>query len=262
MRTAPLLLLAACHAAPSGSPGTDRATVLTAAGVEQPRGLDWPDETAAQPSRKTFRNVHALAGVSSERFMAAMQSMRRNVGLECLDCHLREDYSSDAKKPKIRARQMLQMTARINLDLFGGNPVVTCFTCHLGRRLPPQPAFAAARAAELSPTPLAAAEAERPATEVYRNVQVFDDVKAGELLPIMSWFTQQLGVSCTHCHEDGGRWESDGKRAKRRARQMLLMVGNVARLHYKGSTPVTCGTCHRGEVRPARTPADLAAGQN
>ena len=42
---------------------------------------------------------------------------------------------------------------------------------------------------------------------------------------------------------------------------MLLMVGNLARLYYQGSTPVTCGTCHRGDTRPARTPADLAAGQ-
>ncbi len=98
MRTAPLLLLAACEAAPSSLPKTDPATVLTAAGVEQPRVLDRPEETAAQTARKTFRNVHALGGVSSERFLAAMQSMGRNVGLRGLDCHVQQDYSSDEKR--------------------------------------------------------------------------------------------------------------------------------------------------------------------
>lgn len=39
------------------------------------------------------------------------------------------------------------------------------------------------------------------------------------------------------------------------------MVDDVARLFYQGSTPIVCGTCHRGEVRPARTPAELAAVQ-
>jgi photosynthetic reaction center cytochrome c subunit len=187
----PLLLLAACHADRSTPTPVDAASVLTAAGVERPRGLDWPKEVAAQPARETFRNVHVLTAVSSERFMAAMQSMGRNIGLKCLECHVREDYSSDQEKTKVRA---------------------------------------------------------------------LDDTAAGQVVPIMSWFTQQLGVSCTHCHAEGGRWESDEKRAKSRARQMLLMVGNLAHLYYQGSTPVTCGTCHRGETRPARAPADPAAG--
>jgi hypothetical protein len=80
--------------------------------------------------------VHVLAAISSERFMAAMQSMGRNVGLKCQECHVQEDYSSDQRKTKVRARQMLRMTARINLELFGGNPVVTCGTCHRGETRP------------------------------------------------------------------------------------------------------------------------------
>lgn len=237
----------------------DAASVLTAAGVERPRGLDWPEQVAAQPARKTFRNVHVLAAVSSERFMAGMQSMGKNLGLKCLECHVQEDYSSDQKKTKVRARQMLRMTARINLELFGGNPVVTCFTCHRGKPVPDKPALPPAATPEPAPPRLSDADAARPASEIYASVQALDDIAAGQVVPIMSWFTQQLGVSCTHCHAGSGRWESDEKRAKPRARQMLLMVGNLARLYYEGSTPVTCGTCHRGETRPARAPADPAA---
>lgn len=262
MRSATAFLLAAiaCHEGSAPVPPPDAASVLTAAGVEKPRGLDWTPAVASQPARATFRNVHALGGVTSERFMAAMQSMKTSVGLECRDCHVDHDFPSDEKKPKVRAREMLRMTARIDLDLFGGRPVVTCFTCHRGTPRPEVGTLPPPRAPEHPPAPLPASDASRPATEVYRNLQVLDEVTAGQIVPIMTWFTQQLGVACTHCHAEGA-WASDEKSAKPRARQMLRMVDDVARLFYQGSTPIVCGTCHRGEVRPARTPAELAAVQ-
>lgn len=256
----PLLLLGACrigaHAAPPAP--SDAASILTAAGIDSPRGLDWPAEVRARPARRTFKNVRALAGVSSERFVAAMQSMEASVGLECRACHVQDDFASDEKRSKVRARQMLRMTARINLDLFGGEPVVTCFTCHLGKPIPEAPPLPPASEPDPQPAPLAPADAERPAKEVDANVQVFEDVPAGRLLSIMSLMTRWLGVGCAHCHAGGGRWQSDEKPAKRRARQMLLMTSDVARTFYEGSSPIGCATCHRGEVRPVRVPADLA----
>ncbi|MFL5311952.1 MAG: photosynthetic reaction center cytochrome c subunit family protein [Myxococcales bacterium] len=252
----PLLLLGACRALPPAAPPppSDAASVLTAAGVEMPRGMTWPAEVRARPARRTFKNVRALAGISSERFMAAMQSMKANVGLECRECHVQDDFPSDEKKPKLRAREMMRMTARINLDLFGGEPVVTCFTCHLGKAVPEAPALPAAHLPDPRPTPLLPGDAERPANEIYANVQVFDDVTAGRLLPIMSLMTRWLGVDCAHCHAGAGRWQSDEDPAKRRARQMLLMTSDVARIFYGGSSPIGCATCHRGGVRPVRAP--------
>ena len=135
------------------------------------------------------------------------------------------------------------------------------FTCHRGRPLPEKPSLPRPAVPAVPPSPLSAADAARPATEIYSSIQALSNVAAGDVVRLMSWFTEQLGVSCAHCHSDGGRWASDDRRAKLRARQMLLMVGSLARLYYQGSTPVTCGTCHRGETRPARTPADLAAGR-
>jgi len=251
-------MIFACRAASpvAPAPAADAATVLTAAGVETPRGLTWPPEIRAQPARRTFKNVRVLGSVASERFMAGMQSMRASVGLECRDCHVRDDFPSDEMQRKVRAREMLKMTARINLDLFGGEPVVTCFTCHLGKPVPERPALPPASTPSQPPPPVDAEDAERPSPEVFANVQVFDDVPAGKLLPIMSRFTEWVGVSCAHCHVEG-RWSSDENAAKRRARQMLVMTSDVARLFYKGSSPVGCATCHRGSNRPARAPADL-----
>ena len=82
-----------------------------------------------------------------------------------------------------------------------------------------------------SASPFGPRHAERPATAVFSNVE---DIPASKLLPIMSWFTECVGVSCAHCHVEG-RWSSDERPAKRRARQMLVMTSDVARLFYKCS---------------------------
>src|SRR5579862_1222804 len=63
------------EAAPdAGVEMVDLATPITAAGVEEPVGMSWPRGVAEQPASTTFKNVKVLGSLSSERFMAAMQS--------------------------------------------------------------------------------------------------------------------------------------------------------------------------------------------
>jgi hypothetical protein len=100
------------------------------------------------------------------------------------------------------------------------------------------------------------ADRDRPAGEVFRNVQLLDDVSAEQLLRIMqNGFGQALNVRCSHCHVDGD-WGADEIRAKRAAREMMLMVRSINRdleqmrhLDTEMAT-VNCSTCHRGELRP------------
>ncbi|MFP5247689.1 MAG: c-type cytochrome [Thermoanaerobaculia bacterium] len=102
-----------------------------------------------------------------------------------------------------------------------------------------------------------AGKENRPAGEVFKNVQVMKDVPAGRFLRIMdAGFSRSLGVSCDHCHVED-RWEADEKRQKTAAREMMKLVGqiNESLRTMEGidnaEATVNCTTCHRGFVKPA-----------
>jgi hypothetical protein len=97
----------------------------------------------------------------------------------------------------------------------------------------------------------------RPAGEVFRNVQLMKDVPAARFLKLMdTGFSRALGVGCDHCHVEE-RWEADDKRPKRAAREMIQLVNEIndhleKMKEIDNSDPsVTCTTCHRGYVKPA-----------
>ena len=97
-----------------------------------------------------------------------------------------------------------------------------------------------------------------PADSVFRNIEVLKGVPAGRLVRMMDLgYGRSLGVSCDHCH-DTDEWESDAKRPKEVARQMMALVRTIngdllpkiERLDSERPT-VNCTTCHRGNVKPA-----------
>jgi hypothetical protein len=70
---------------------------------------------------------------------ATMVRMSRALGVPCTHCHVSEDApEKDDMAAKSTARAMIQMTIALNRDHFGyeGAPLVTCVTCHQGRRVP------------------------------------------------------------------------------------------------------------------------------
>ncbi len=98
---------------------------------------------------------------------------------------------------------------------------------------------------------------DKPASEVFKNVQILKDVPAGRFLRIMDMgYSRSLGVGCEHCHSED-RWESDDKRPKRAAREMIILVRDInedlgAMEEIDNTEPaVNCTTCHRGYVKPA-----------
>jgi Photosynthetic reaction centre cytochrome C subunit len=99
---------------------------------------------------------------------------------------------------------------------------------------------------------------DKPAGEVFKNVQQMKDIPAKRLLAIMEvGYARSLGVTCEHCHVEG-RWEADEKRPKLAARDMATMVKEIndrlakmQNLEVQGQGRVNCTTCHRGSVKPA-----------
>ena len=93
---------------------------------------------------------------------------------------------------------------------------------------------------------------DKPAEQVYKNIQVFKGLPASQLDGAMSFMAASLGVACNHCHV--AAWESDENAAKQSARRMIEMMRGINKQNY-GATPViTCYTCHRGRPDPASSP--------
>lgn len=82
-----------------------------------------------------FKNVQVLKGISVDEFMGTMGFIAASLSLNCLDCHTDASGSDPAKYAedtpiKQTARRMLLMVKTINAQNFGGQAVITCYTCH------------------------------------------------------------------------------------------------------------------------------------
>lgn len=101
-------------------------------------------------------------------------------------------------------------------------------------------------------------EPEKPAEEVYKNIQVFNGLPASQLDGAMQFMSASLGVGCNHCHTNP--WESDAKTAKIATRTMILMTRNINKETFGNNPAVTCYTCHFGRPHSIPLPgAELLA---
>jgi hypothetical protein len=86
-----------------------------------------------------LENVEVLdPGMGLREARRSMIEFNRALGVQCRDCHVLRDFPSDEKPLKLVAREMMKMTRDINERWFPDRdpPVVTCATCHQGRRVP------------------------------------------------------------------------------------------------------------------------------
>jgi hypothetical protein len=91
-----------------------------------------------KPVEQVQKNIQVLKGLPSSQLLPVMHFMRTSLGVRCDYCHIAENekYWIDDKPAKQTARRMLQMVFDINKANFGGQPVVTCNTCHRGSTKP------------------------------------------------------------------------------------------------------------------------------
>lgn len=105
-----------------------------------------------------------------------------------------------------------------------------------------------------------AGQEDKPAPEVFKNLQMFKDLKAGQLPGIMETWSRSLGTSCQHCHVVD-QWRKDDKPEKQIGRDMLQMLSeinskqlaNIKNLDSK-EPKISCWTCHEGRIKPPKAP--------
>ena len=100
---------------------------------------------APTPSKVESPNVKVLTGLYAQQFQEEMNLIVQGLGVTCNTCHVRNNFASDEKPEKLKARQMLEMTKALNEKYFPdykpkeGESVlglVTCYTCHKGETTP------------------------------------------------------------------------------------------------------------------------------
>ena len=97
---------------------------------------------------------------------------------------------------------------------------------------------------------------KQPASEVFKNIQLFKTMEAGRLPGMMGFWSNALGVTCKHCHVVD-QWEKEDRSEKQIARDMSGMVNEINTHLLKNiknlDSPeprIGCWTCHRGKVIP------------
>ncbi len=73
---------------------------------------------------------------SEKKVKASMKKMTRGLGVKCSHCHVKGDFASDDNKNKKMARSMLAMTRKLDRKYMKGKGLITCYTCHKGKKTP------------------------------------------------------------------------------------------------------------------------------
>jgi Photosynthetic reaction centre cytochrome C subunit len=213
------------------------------AALDSRLGMDGPVH-----AEDVYKNIETFKGKPAAQVLTAMNAIRGTLGVSCTYCHTQYEWDKNDKPPKETTRKMFKMMAYIEEKYFDHKNKVTCWTCHRGHPEQPRPAEKAPAEAEkfihLTPD-----EEKKPAEEVFHNIQSFKGLAAGRVPFIMDFFSQALGVKCTHCHVQD-QWEKDDVEAKKTARKMLSMVTDVIHQYYGKGGPISCSGCHQGKVKP------------
>ena len=93
---------------------------------------------------------------------------------------------------------------------------------------------------------------DKPAGQVFQNIQVLKDVPASQLGLAMEFMAASLGVGCDFCHT--AALESDEKSTKLTTRKMIVMTADINKQSFSGFSVVNCYTCHRGRTEPGAIP--------
>jgi hypothetical protein len=214
------------------------------------------------PAEQVFRNIQILKGKPASRLPGVMKSLNRLLGVQCTHCHLAGAWEKEEPEAKRTARRMFKMVTNISGQYFDGENKVTCWTCHRGGPKPSNgrteintqlsslPKERQQLIDSINPGP----DKNSPSEQAFQNIQVFNDMPAGQMARTMAVFTVVLGVDCSHCHL-ADQWDDDDKPAKQITREMVRIVPDINHQLPDSQAKVTCWTCHRGALKPEAMPA-------
>ncbi len=214
------------------------------------------------PAEQVFKNIDILKGKPASRLPGMMKALNGLLGVECTYCHVAGAWEKEEPEAKRTARRMFKMIGNVSQNYFQGKNEVTCWTCHHGG---PKPSSGGAEiGAAMAKLPAErqqvvtalinrlGADKDRPAEQVFQDIQALQGMSAERMVRVMSVFTVVLGVDCSHCHV-ADQWDDDHP-AKAIAREMLRMVRDINQQLFDGPPKVACWTCHRGAVKPEAAP--------
>ncbi len=98
------------------------------------------------PAEEVFTNIQYFKGRPAKTLLAIMNfGYSRGLGVSCEHCHNTNDWGSDEKVQKQIAREMSEMSKKINGELLTSikglqseQPAINCTTCHRGEIIPAQ----------------------------------------------------------------------------------------------------------------------------
>ena len=99
------------------------ASQQTAAG--QQASLPQAAPAGVKTAEKSFMNVEVLGAIPADQLLPAMRYMTFALGVRCDFCHVQDNFESDEKPGKKRAREMMKMMFAIDNTSFNGNRPVT-----------------------------------------------------------------------------------------------------------------------------------------
>lgn len=100
------------------------------------RAQGGPSPMDGKTAEQVYKNIKAMNGTPADQLIESMHLIRGALGVDCEFCHDDPDRSTDTKKPKEVARDMIRMMIAINKNSFNGAQEVTCYTCHRGSAIP------------------------------------------------------------------------------------------------------------------------------
>jgi hypothetical protein len=119
--------------------GLALASVLFAYGQQRPEAppAQVPGGQAqVRTAEQQFKNIKVLTGTPANQLNLAMHGISGALGVDCVHCHVWEQFDKDVKPAKQVARRMITMVRQMNETYFDGQQVITCYTCHRGSTRP------------------------------------------------------------------------------------------------------------------------------
>lgn len=115
--------------------------ILALVGVGAAGFLFQHDRVYADPqSQPTFgKNLQVLKFIKSkDELKGWMRMIKTSLGVNCDYCHNTDNFASDEKPAKRKARMMLKMLVQVRDDYFAYPDAKqpTCYTCHQGHKEP------------------------------------------------------------------------------------------------------------------------------
>jgi hypothetical protein len=144
-------VIVACRGSMTPSPAPAQQVPDTAAAIQRfndsvmQAQLTRLGARQADSAVRVFTNLQlpTLRTTSARTFLSIMNGgYAKALGVTCAHCHDLQDFGSDAKRPKLAAREMALMHRTINQELAKmqhiatpptQNRAINCMTCHRGR---------------------------------------------------------------------------------------------------------------------------------